>query len=81
LKNTYDSSQLKAFYCVAERLDDGVCFMCQFKNHVVSLSPSSWTNLTELACEGVNIESDSTFANYDKISFVQSVSKSYIAPL
>lgn len=81
LKNAYDSSQVKAFYCVAERLDDGVSFMCQFKNHDVSLSPSSWTNLTGLVCEGVNIESDSTFVNYEKIAFVQSLSKSCIVPL
>jgi hypothetical protein len=81
LKNSYDSSQVKAFYCVAERQDDGVSFRCQFKNHVVSLSPNSWTNVTGLVCEGVNIESDNTFTNYDKTAFVQSVSKSCIVPL
>jgi len=72
---------VKAFYCVAERLDNGVSFVCQFKNDVVSLSPDSWSNLTGLACEGVNIESGTTFTNYDKIAFVQSISKSCIVPL
>jgi len=50
LKNAYGSSQVKAFYCIAERIGNGVSFMCQFKNHDVSLSPSSWTNLTRLVC-------------------------------
>jgi len=28
LKNLYDSSKVKAFYCVVERVDDGVSFVC-----------------------------------------------------
>jgi len=81
LRNSYDSSQVKAFYCVVERTDDGGSFVCQFKKKVVSLSPKIWENLTGLVCEGVNLESDSTFATYDKIAFVQSISKSCIMPL
>ena len=47
----------------------------------MSLSLDIWSNLTGLACDGVNIESDTTFANYDKIAFVQSISKACIVPL
>lgn len=39
LKNSYDSSQIKAFYCVAERQEDKVSFVCPFKNNVVTLTP------------------------------------------
>jgi len=81
LKNSYDSSQVKAFYCIAERQLDNVSFICPFKNHVVTLSPSMWSNLTGMECAGVDIESEDVFARYDKNSFVGSISKSCIAPL
>jgi len=81
LKNSYDSSQFKAFYCVSERQADHVSFICPFKNNVVSLTPVRWTSLTGLECEGADIESDNRFTDYDKIVFVQSISKSCIIPL
>jgi len=81
LKNSYDSSQVKAFYCVAERQQDNVSFVCPFTNRVVTLTPTIWASVAGLECVGVDIESENVFADYDKVSFVQSISKSCIAPL
>jgi len=81
LRNSYESSQVKAFYYVAERSDDGVGFVCQFKGHVVHSNPEIWARLTGLECTGVDIESENVFAGYDKNSFVVSISKACIAPL
>lgn len=39
LKNSYDSSQIKAFYCIAERQEDRVRAVCPFKNQAVILTP------------------------------------------
>jgi len=36
--NSYDLSQVKAFYCAAERQSDNVSFVCPFKNCVVTLT-------------------------------------------
>jgi hypothetical protein len=81
LKNSYDSSQVKAFYCAAERQQDNVSFVCPFKNRVVTLTPTIWASVAGLECVGVDIESENVFADYDKVSFVQSISKTCIAPL
>jgi len=74
LKKGYDESQIKAFYCNAQR-QDGVSFECAFKNVRVSLNPEKWDSLVQLDCNGVDIEVKDTFANYNKIDFVKSVSK------
>lgn len=81
LKNSYDSSQIKAFYCIVERQEDRVSFVCPFKNQAAILTPRIWASVTGLDCVGVEIEDANVFANYDKISFVQNISKSCIAPL
>ena len=75
ITNSYDSSQVKAFYCVAERQEDKVNFTCPFKNNVINLTPIRWTSLFGLDCEGVDVKSDNTFTRYDKVAFVQSISK------
>jgi len=81
LKKSYDSSQIKAFYCVAERQQDNVSFVCPFKNRVVTLTTRIWASVAGFECAGVDIESENVFADYDKVSFVQSISKYCIAPL
>ena len=81
LKNAYDSSQVKAFYCVAERQPDNFSFVCPFKNCVATLTPGIWASIAGLECVGVDIESENLFAGYDKVSFVQSISKTCIVPL
>ena len=74
LKKGHDESQIKAFYCNAQR-QDGVSFECSFKNVRVSLNPEKWESLVDLDCNGVDIEVKDTFTNYNKIDFVKSVSK------
>jgi len=81
LKNSYDSSQIKAFYHVVERQHDNVSFVCPFKNRVVTLNPRIWASVAGLECAGVNIQNENVFVDYDKDSLVQGISKSFIAPL
>jgi len=65
---------IKAFNCNAQR-QDGVSFECAFKNVWVSFNPEKWDSLVGLDCSGVDLEVKDTFANYNKIDFVKSVSK------
>ena len=74
LKDDYDESQIKAFYCNAQR-QDGVSFECSFKNVRVSLNLDKWDTLVGLDCGVVDLEAKETFSNYNKIDFVKSVSK------
>ena len=74
LKKGCDESQIKAFYCNAQR-QDGVSFELSFKNVRVSLNPEKWESLVDLDCNGVEIEVKDTFSNYNKIDFAKSVSK------
>jgi len=74
LKKGYDESQIKAFYCNAQR-QDGVSFECAFKMFGYHSTPKKWDSLVQLDCNGVDIEFKDTFANYNKIDFVKSVSK------
>ena len=48
---------------------------------MVTLTPTIWASIEGLECAGVDIESENVFAGYDKISFVQSISKTGIVPL
>ena len=80
LKKGYDESQIKAFYCNAQR-QDAVSFECAFKNVRVSLNLGKWDSLVQLDCTGVDIEVKDTFANYNKIDFVKSVSKTEFGEL
>jgi len=73
LKRGYNESQIKAFYCNAQR-QDGVSIECAFKNVRVSLNSEKWDSLVELDCSGLDLEVKDTFANYNKIYFVKSVS-------
>jgi len=81
LKDSYDSSQIKYFYCNVERQDDCVSFVRPFKSKVVTLTPVCWANLVGLDCEGIDIESDSTFTSYDKVGFVNRISKTCVGAL
>jgi len=74
LKDSYDESQVKAFFCNAQR-QDGVSFECPFKTVWVSLNPEKWDTLVGLDCGGVDLEAKETFSNYNKVDFVKSVSK------
>lgn len=74
LKKGYDESQIKAFYCNAQR-QDGVSFECAFKNVRVSLDLEKWDSLVQLDCNGVDIKVKDTFTNYNKKDFVKSLMK------
>lgn len=62
LKKWYDESQIKAFYCNAQR-QDNVSFQCAFKNVWASLNLEKWDYLVQLDCSGVEIEVKDTLAN------------------
>jgi len=81
LRNLYDPSQVKAFYCIFERQPDNVSFTCPFNKCVVTLTPSKWAGLVGLGCDGVDIESADVFPGYNKESLVQSISKTCVAPV
>jgi len=72
--DSFDEPQIKAFNCNAQRQDD-VSFECAFKNVWLSLNPKKWDALVGLDCGCVDFEAKQTFANYNKVEFVKSVSK------
>jgi len=81
LKNSYDSSQVKAFYCVAERQEDKVSFVYPFKNNVVTLTHVRGSSLVGLGCDGIDVENDNAFTRYDKYGFVDRISKTCVGAL
>jgi len=55
LKKGYDESQIKAFYCNAQK-QDSVSFECAFKNVRIALNPEKRDSLVQLDCSRVDIE-------------------------
>lgn len=74
LKDNYDESQIKAFYCNSQR-QEGVSFECVFKNAIVTLNPEKWSTFVGLDYDGSDFEASDTLANYNKVEFVNNVSK------
>jgi len=55
--------------------------VCPFKNVVVSLTQTHWRYLLGLDFEGADLDDSNTFASYDKIDFVKSISKTKLESL
>jgi hypothetical protein len=59
-KDTYEEQQVNAFYCNAERQDDGISLIYPFKGVVVSLTPSHLESIVGLDCDGVDMNASNT---------------------